>query len=157
MDPSIGLSPEYTKETVKFLHTLLADETVLYTKTRNQHWNIESENFISIHELYESQYHEIEQLIDDTAERIRQLGRLAKGNLQDCLQLTHLKELSYTEEQNKQIKGLLNDHEAICRQLREKIQDIEGDHNDPGTIDFLTRVLQWHEKTAWILRSHVRW
>ncbi|HLR37109.1 MAG TPA: DNA starvation/stationary phase protection protein [Chitinophagaceae bacterium] len=157
MDPNIGLSQEYTKETVKFLHTLLADETVLYTKTRNQHWNIESENFISIHEFYESQYHEIEQLIDDIAERIRQLGRLAKGNLQDCLQLTQLKELAYTEDQNKQIKALLNDHETICRQLREKIQNIEEEHNDPGTTDFLTRVLQWHEKTAWMLRSHVRW
>ncbi|MCS7070919.1 MAG: ferritin-like domain-containing protein, partial [Anaerolinea sp.] len=53
------------------------------------------------------------------------------------------------------VRDLLHDHEAIIRQLR---QDIETANKlgDAGTADFLTGLLEDHEKMAWMLRAHLR-
>jgi starvation-inducible DNA-binding protein len=37
------------RESVKILNTLLADEYILYTKTRNYHWNVTGSHFNDRH------------------------------------------------------------------------------------------------------------
>ena len=46
MKTNIGISDKDVKITSGILATLLADQHVLYVKTRNYHWNVEGENFI---------------------------------------------------------------------------------------------------------------
>jgi starvation-inducible DNA-binding protein len=48
---------------------------------------------------------------------------------------------------------LLADHEALARSLREDITTVNDRHRDVGTADFLTGLLEGHEKAAWMLRS----
>jgi len=43
MRPNIGLTTEQRDGVVRILTTLLADEYVLYTKTRNYHWERHSD------------------------------------------------------------------------------------------------------------------
>jgi len=74
MKTKIGIAPNKTEEIAESLSILLADEFILYTKTRNAHWNVEGSDFHSMHLFFESQYGEIEANIDDIAERIRQIG-----------------------------------------------------------------------------------
>jgi starvation-inducible DNA-binding protein len=45
MTPNIGLSDVQRKGVAKILTDLLADEYVLYTKTRNYHWNVVGPQF----------------------------------------------------------------------------------------------------------------
>ncbi len=156
MDPNIGILPEHTKEVALILNTLLADETLLYTKTRNYHWNIEGSNFIQIHEFYEDQYNELAELIDEIAERVRQIGHFAEGRLKDFIALTNLEEQGYTDDQKIQLKNLLADHETIARTIREHVPTVEEEYKDLGTADFLTSTLQLHEKMAWMIRAHIR-
>lgn len=47
MKPNIGISDSNRQSVVKILNTLLADEYVLYTKTRNYHWNVVGPQFMS--------------------------------------------------------------------------------------------------------------
>lgn len=49
--------------------------------------------------------------------------------------------------------NLLADHETIIRTIREKIPEIGEKYGDVGTEDFLTSLMEKHEKTAWMLRS----
>ena len=72
MTPNIGLTAEQRAEIVEILHTLLADEYVLYTKTRNYHWNVTGSNFSELHKFFETQYDELDIIIDDVAERVRE-------------------------------------------------------------------------------------
>jgi len=44
-------------------------------------------------------------------------------------------------------------HEAIVRCLREDIETCASKHKDAGTSDFLTGLMEQHEKTAWMLRA----
>lgn len=156
MKANIGITAAHTKKTALLLNTLLADETVLYTKTRNYHWNIESPSFIEMHHFYEGQYTMLAGMIDEIAERIRQIGHFAEGRLKDYIKLAHLDEPEYTDKQQTQIKNLLEDHETLCRLLRNQIPEVEDKLKDIGTADFLTGVLKQHEKMAWMLRAYVK-
>lgn len=40
MKPDIGVLDEHRDGVVRILNDLLSDEYVLYTKTRNYHWNV---------------------------------------------------------------------------------------------------------------------
>ncbi|MEG1199281.1 MAG: ferritin-like domain-containing protein, partial [Algoriella sp.] len=74
------LSPENKKKIADILIKLLADEHILYLKTRNAHWNVEGPDFHAAHLFLESQYNELAEIIDEVAERIRQIGHYAVGS-----------------------------------------------------------------------------
>ncbi len=54
------------------------------------------------------------------------------------------------------IQNLLDDHETIIRILRKNINKVSTKLKDQGTADFLTGVIEPHEKIAWMLRSYVK-
>ena len=51
------------------------------------------------------------------------------------------------------LASLLADHEALIRTLRDDVGTVNDRYKDVGTADFLTGLLEKHEKTAWMLRS----
>lgn len=156
MKTSIGIKEVERQKVADFLAVVLADEQVLYAKTRRAHWNVEGGDFHAMHLFFEGQYGELERIIDEVAERIRQLGHYAPGTLKKFLELTRLTE--ETEGKNDSasyIKDLKADHESIITHIRESIEWIE-EANDNGTADFLIGIMQGHEKQAWMLRAHLK-
>jgi starvation-inducible DNA-binding protein len=156
MKANIGISEENSREVALILNKLLANEFILYTKTRNYHWNIESPSFAELHKLYEGQYTELAVLIDEVAERVRKIGHYAEARLKDFIALGDLEEEEYTDDATSQIQGLLRDHETLCRTTRNAIGKVDDEYRDLGTGDFLTGVLKQHEKMAWMLRSYLK-
>jgi starvation-inducible DNA-binding protein len=157
MKASIGISPKNLQAVATELTKLLADEFILYTKTRNAHWNVEGPDFHSMHVFFEQQYEHLDEVMDSVAERIRQLGHYAPATLQSFLQLTHLTEkLGEKNDSLGFIKELLTDHENIIIFLREKIGPFANEYGDAGTSDYVTGLMEDHEKMAWMLRAHLR-
>jgi len=155
MKPSIEISTENLKGVATLLNTLLADEYLLYTKTRNAHWNIQGKSFIELHKFFESQYDSLDIIIDDTAERVRALGHFALGSLKNFLAIARLVEQNDDfGDQDHVLQTLLQDHESIIRSLRKDITIIGDDFKDLGTADFMTGLMEQHEKMAWMLRSY---
>src|SRR5690349_20675766 len=113
MTANIGLTEEQKQQSSLILQRILADEFVLYTKTRNYHWNVEGDNFIELHEFYERLYNELDEVFDEVAERIRMLGHYSQGRLKDFLKITSLGEEDYTNNQQEQLRNLLSDHETL--------------------------------------------
>jgi starvation-inducible DNA-binding protein len=155
MAVNIGIAEKHLQAVANQLQILLADEYILYTKTRNYHWNVEASNFMEMHKLFESQYEELDEIIDAVAERIRKLGHHTEARLKDFLSLTRLDEPAYTTKVKEQLKNLLDDHETIIRALRKNITDFADTHKDLGSSDFVTGLLQKHETTAWFIRSYL--
>ncbi|HLZ16124.1 MAG TPA: DNA starvation/stationary phase protection protein [Cyclobacteriaceae bacterium] len=156
MNTNIGISPKNLKAVSTELSKLLADEFVLYTKTRNAHWNVEGADFHSMHVFFESQYETLDEVMDSVAERIRQLGHYAPATLQSFLSLTHLTEKS--DQKNTSlgfIKELVTDHENIIIFIRENINKFASEYGDAGTSDFITGLMEKHEQMAWMLRAHL--
>ncbi|HYE53622.1 MAG TPA: DNA starvation/stationary phase protection protein [Chitinophagaceae bacterium] len=157
MQTEIGIKPRNSAEVARSLNRLLADEHVLYIKTRNAHWNVEGPDFLTIHRFFEEQYKQLEEIIDEVAERIRTIGHYAEGTLEGFLKDTHLTE--DTRESNDSLsfmRTLLQDHESIILNLREHIERYEEEWKDQGTADFATGLMKTHEKMAWMLRAHLK-
>ncbi len=92
MIPKIGLSEESIEKTIKLLEVVLSDEMTLYVKTRKFHWNVTGQSFMEFHKLFEAHYSELEQLIDNVAERIGKLGGKTIGTMIEFSSLTRIKE-----------------------------------------------------------------
>jgi starvation-inducible DNA-binding protein len=154
MKVDIGLLDEQRKGVVGILNTLLSDEYVLYTKTRNYHWNVVGLQFNDLHKFFEEQYDDLAEIIDAVAERARTLGGHALGTLAEFSQHTRLKEQpGHYPDAKAMLTNLLSDHEAIIRHLRVDQQTCMEQHGDVGTNDFLIGLMEKHEKMAWMLRS----
>lgn len=151
---NVGLTDEQRTGIVESLNRLLADEHVLYIKTRNYHWNVVGPRFHSLHEFFEEVYDQLATIIDEVAESARQFGGFACGTMTQFVQLARLKEQpGRIPDQNGMLQDLLDDHEAIIRSLREDIDKADEEFNAPDAADFLTGVLEQHNKIAWMTRS----
>jgi starvation-inducible DNA-binding protein len=156
MKPHIGIADKNLKAVSDLLNTLLADEMILYIKTRQAHWNYEGDNFSEMHKFFESQYDVIDEIMDEVAERVRMLGHYAVGSLKDLTKIARLNENKIGfSDQKESVNALLNDHETIIRALRKDLDDTQNKYKDAGTADFLTGLMEQHEKMAWMLRAYL--
>lgn len=152
--PNIGISNQNLPLITNLLNQLLADEFVLYTKTRNFHWNVTGSHFHELHKMFEAQYEELDDIIDEVAERARSLGGIAAGSLAEFIKLTRLKEQSGSLlKDHAMINALLEDHESVIKTLRADLETCQNQWSDAGTADFLTGLMEQHEKIAWMLRA----
>lgn len=150
---NIGIADKNRQAIVKHLSELLADEYVLYTKTRNYHWNIIGPHFNDLHKFFESQYDGLDGDIDEIAERIRALGEKTSATLAEFVKNARIKEHpGEYPSADKMVSNLVSDHEGLIQTLRTYVSVCE-ENNDAGTADFLTGLMEKHEKTAWMLRS----
>jgi starvation-inducible DNA-binding protein len=156
MEARIGLSQENATAVSQMLQKILADEFVLYTKTRKAHWCVTGPGFLTKHKYFEELYLQLEVLIDEVAERIRILGLYPVASLQEFINLTSLTEHSLDDTKSVDfIKELLADHETIVKHLRGSIDMVIASFCDAGSGDFITQLMGKHEKIAWILRSQL--
>jgi starvation-inducible DNA-binding protein len=106
--------------------------------------------------FFEKQYEELNEIVDEVAERARQLGATALGTLREFVEKGRLTEQPGTyPEAMTMISNLLADHEAVIRTLREDLETCADRYHDIGTNDFLTGLMERHEKMAWMLRAHL--
>lgn len=156
MKPEIGITEKNLQNSISLLSVVLSDEMTLYIKTRKFHWNVSGESFMELHKLFQAQYTELEEAIDEVAERISKLGGKSIGTMKEFSELTKLKESpNKYPSQKEMLKELLGDHETVIVQLRKDI-DISADENkDAGTADFLTGLMEQHETIAWTLRRYL--
>ena len=156
MKAAIGIKDSNSLAVANDLAKLLADENVLYIKTKNAHWNVEGSDFYNKHKFFETQFVELDAIIDKVAERIRSVGHYAPGTLKSFLELTHLTESTESKNDSEGfLKELLMDHESIIIYCREHIRRFVNDYSDAGSADFITGIMEDHEKMAWFIRSHI--
>jgi starvation-inducible DNA-binding protein len=156
MKTNIGITEKNLNKSTELLTRILADEVVLYIKTRKFHWNVSGESFMELHKLFQSQYTELEESIDQIAERIGKLGDKTIGTMQEFLKHATIKEhLGANESSKEMIKQLLADNQSIIINLRDDIEVCADKNKDAGTADFLTGLMESHETRAWILSRYL--
>lgn len=151
----IGLNSASKDAVLDILDAVLSDEYVLYTKTRNFHWNVTGPEFSALHKFFEEQYEQLNDIVDETAERSRAVGGRALGSMKEFLGKARLSEsVAKVQKAEAMLGELQSDHEAMARSLRRDVDECDR-LGDAGTMDFLTGLLKSHEKSAWMLRSHL--
>src|SRR3989441_1302097 len=80
MYPTKNDLPEATRrQMIDLCNARLADAIDLQTQTKQAHWNVKGPNFIALHELFDKVNEDVEDYVDDIAERTVQLGGVAEG------------------------------------------------------------------------------
>jgi starvation-inducible DNA-binding protein len=155
LEPSLEIEINEKARTavVGYLNAILADEFVLYTKTRNYHWNVVGANFYALHQFFEAQSVQLNENVDEIAERVRAIGGRPSSSLAEFLAGTRIVEEPPKSTPAKEMVGkLLADHESLIRLVRADLVRVTKPE-DAGTADFLARLLESHEKMAWMLRA----
>lgn len=152
IQPNIGLDSDVRHAVVEILNNTLANEAVLTLKTRNAHWNVSGAGFIELHILFDSQYEQLNNISNEIAERVRMLGGVVIGSLQEFTYSTRIEEHPGLLPD---ILHLLADHEACIRFLREDARKCTEEYGDEGTFELMVGIMRLHEKMAWMLRSYI--
>ncbi|HEY9406971.1 MAG TPA: DNA starvation/stationary phase protection protein [Nitrososphaera sp.] len=151
----IGVKDDARKKIVETLNMRLSDEYVLYTKTRKYHWNVIGPRFHQLHEFFKEQYEILDEMVDEIAERARQLGGKSLGTLDEFARNSSInEEPGQNPDAQTMISNLLNDHERVIKTLRKNADEAE-ELEDMVTNDFFLEAAQKHEKMAWMLRAHL--
>ena len=154
MDIHSGITQDARQLLAGALSRLLADTYALYLKTQNFHWNVTAHEFFSYHIMFEKQYEELADAIDEIAERIRALGFYVDASFSAFSQLTQLSQDEKLLTAKDMLQTLLKGHEHVIREARKLSEEAEKGR-DAGTVDLMGRRLNVHEKMAWMLRSHL--
>lgn len=155
MKIDIGISEASRKEIADGIARLLADSYILYVKTHNFHWNVTGPLFNTLHLMFEEQYTELAEAVDEIAERIRALGFPAPGTYKQFAELSSIGEEEGVPEAEDMIRQLVEGQEAVVRTARQLLP-VASEVSDEPTVDLLTQRMQIHEKNAWMLRSMLK-
>lgn len=134
------------------LNTVLADTFTLYLKTHNCHWNVKGKEFYQFHKLFQKQYEELYESIDDIAERIREVGGVPTGNMYSFIKNTSIKEIDGSVSSEEMISSLLVSHEELSKKLREIEKQLTS-MDDVASSNLIIDRISASDKHAWMLRS----
>lgn len=144
------------KKVADALSVSLASTYTLYLKTQNFHWNVTGPYFSQLHALFMTQYSALALAVDEIAERIRTLGYPAPGSYAAFGKLSVLKDAPAAPIKDKDmLKTLLADQEAV-RELSLKGLKLAQAEGDELSADLFIKRAEEHDKTAWMLRSHLQ-
>lgn len=153
MNLNTGINESKREEIAGALSGLLAESYTLYLKTHKYHWNVTGPMFQSLHIMFEEHYNALALAVDEIAERIRVLGVKAPGSYSEFSKNSQVKEdPSLDTSAEQMVKNLLADHEQVVRTAKDILSLLE-DANDEGTNSLLGARIEYHEKTAWMLKS----
>lgn len=139
---------------VEALSVLLASSYTVYLKTHNYHWNVTGPMFSTLHTLFETQYTELALAVDEIAERIRARGAMAPGSYTEFAKLSTVDEATGHPDAKAMIRTLVADQALIVLAAKAVIEAADAT-KDQASADLGTRRLDVHEKSAWMLRSHL--
>jgi starvation-inducible DNA-binding protein len=152
----IDLSVASREKVIALLNQRLADAIDLGAQTKHAHWNVKGPSFIALHELFDKVAENVEEHIDELAERITALGGTAHGTIASAARSTSLK--PYPEDiaegiaHVRALSAALSDFGAKVRQGI----DSTGSYGDAGTADLLTGISRDADKHLWLLEAHLQ-
>lgn len=134
------------------LSIIMADTYALYLKTQNYHWHVQGPQFKNLHELFEMQYRELAEAVDEVAERIRIMGHKAPATFKEFEQLKRLKDGNSSNDANQMVTELAQDHDTLVKDINQAMR-LAQENNDEGTVNLLSDRLSAHEKARWMLNA----
>lgn len=151
----INLSEEDQQAVSAALFNSMADTFSLYFKTHSYHWNVTGSNFFSLHTLFEEQYTNMWEALDELAERMRTLGNAAPVSSTTLVKHSGIAEAKEGKiSSTDMVKDLAEGHKHLVATLNAAFK-VAQENGDEVTVGMLTERLDFHEKAYWMLRSSV--
>jgi starvation-inducible DNA-binding protein len=151
-----GLSEATRVKAVELLIARLADCIDLRTQTKHAHWNVKGPNFIALPEVFDKINEEVEDYVDDIAERAVELGGVAEGTARMVANRSSLSEYPVnTVDGCSHLEALSSALAAFGTAARKGI-DQANELGDLDTADLFTEVSRGIDKWLWFVEAHLQ-
>jgi starvation-inducible DNA-binding protein len=149
--------PETTRvKVVDLLNARLADCIDLQTQTKQAHWNVKGPTFIGLHELFDKVNEDVEDYVDDIAERAVQLGGAAEGTARMAAKRSSLAEYpAKAMDGHSHVEALSSALAAFGTAARKAIVQA-NELGDLDTADLFTEVSRGIDKWLWFIEAHLQ-
>jgi starvation-inducible DNA-binding protein len=148
------LSEGARAKAIELLNARLADAIDLQTQTKQAHWNVKGPNFIALHELFDKINEDVEDYVDDLAERAVQLGGVAEGTARMAAKRSMLAEYPANAVDGcAHVEALSSVLAAFGKSVRRAI-DSANELGDLDTADLFTEISRGIDKWLWFVEAH---
>jgi starvation-inducible DNA-binding protein len=150
------LSEAVRVKAIELLNARLADAIDLQTQTKQAHWNVKGPNFIALHELFDKINEDVEDYVDDLAERAVQLGGVAEGTARMVVKRSALAEYpAKAVDGRSHVEALSSVLAAFGKAARQAINDADA-FGDVDTSDLFTEISRGIDKWLWFVEAHLQ-
>lgn len=132
----------------KILNHAWREEVVLSAVLKKYLGENNGPSFQSFSRLFTDHYRQINAWLGELTERTRGLGAAAVAGKDEIVRA--MRGVMGAEASRPTVSQLAELHEGIAGRLRDDLDDCR---EDASTADFLTRLVEFHEDTAWMLRT----
>jgi len=141
---------------VELLNARLADCKDLQTQVKQAHWNVKGPNFISLHLLFDKINDDVEDDVDQIAERAVQLGGVAEGTARMVAKRSSLAEYPASAVDGRgHVEALSSALAAFAKAARQAI-DQADDLGDLDTAELFTEVSRGIDRWLWFVEAHLQ-
>jgi len=152
----LALAREDCRQSGDDLNQLLADVIILRDLYKKHHWQASGPTFYPLHLLFDRHAGQIDEMIDQIAERIMTLGGVAIAMGADVAETTLIpRPPKGREDAATQLSRLLHAHEVILVEARTMAR-LAAERGDDGTNDLIvSSVIRTNETQVWFLAEHL--
>ena len=141
---------------VELLNARLADCKDLQTQVKQAHWNVKGPHFISLHLLFDKINDDVEEYVDEIAERAVQLGGVAEGTARMVAKRSSLAEYpANAVDGRSHVEALSSALAAFGKSARKAIVEA-NELGDLDTADLFTEVSRGIDKWLWFVEAHLQ-
>ncbi|MBN8888321.1 MAG: DNA starvation/stationary phase protection protein Dps [Rudaea sp.] len=151
----IDIKSKLRDSMIELLNAQLADTLDLYTQVKQAHWNVKGPHFIALHELFDKLAEQLEDPVDDIAERITSLGGVARGTARMAAADSRLPELPLASHDGLKLVSALADRYAALGATTRAAIETSGRAGDADTSDLFTGISRELDKALWFLEAHL--
>src|SRR5262247_93945 len=149
--------PETTRlKVIDLCNGRLADAIDLQTQCKQAHWNVKGPNFISLHLLFDKINEDVEDYVDEIAERAVQLGGVAEGTARMVAKRSALAEYPASAVDGRSHVEALSSALATFGKAARKTIGEANELGDLDTADLFTEVSRGVDKWLWMVEAHLQ-
>lgn len=149
-----SLSEKTRMEVTALLQERLADSIDLMMQAKQAHWNVKGPHFFSLHELFDKVYTNTGVYVDLIAERIVQLGGIAKGTIRVAAEKSSMPEYPLDISNGKKHVAEVAQALAFYGDLIRKAVELSTEIGDAGTADLFTEISRGTDLNLWFVEAH---
>jgi starvation-inducible DNA-binding protein len=150
--PQTGITGKARDTLAKVLDHVLRDECSLSATTRDYRWKVTGPNLYSLHRLFDEQRRQLDYWLGQVGQLAKSVGFGARDTAEEIKRAADAgpgpSSAAASVPPSTMIGDLLARHEVMAQRLRADIESL----GDPATAELLTRLVEFHETTAWMLR-----
>ena len=149
-----GIDDATAQKMTDLLNANLANVIDLTLDGKQCHWNLQGSGFIGVHQLLDDTAERIREVSDAIAERIVILGGMPNGLARRIAKDSILDDYpTNITEVDEHVRELTDRYKKVAVKLREAI-DAAGDAGDEDTADLFTEASRIVDKDAWFIGAN---